>query len=447
MLDPSFGDYLIPRLASVPRAAVIASGPAIPAGVKSGPTATSPGACGESPNDRGALVFVQYGDFREDASRLAQGGPETYQSQRASVDYVVGLCARGWRVCVVNLATQAPFDENLACGARVIGLGPSGFALPGREWRSLLDELAPERLIVRTPLRPALSWAKRRRCRTLVTLADSFHGNGLRAILQRWRLRRLLAGPNVEFVANHGRNASFQLARMGIPQDKIVPWDWAPSMSPREQPPKGAIAGGRPVRLLYAGGLFPGKGVDDLLRAVRILADEGREVRLSLLGKGDEQARRALAASLALDGLVEFVGLVPNAEVAGRMRDADVVVVPSRPEYPEGLPMTIYEALCARTPIVASNHPMFVGNLVDGESALIFPAGEAEALARAIARLIDEPAIYEALSLRSAAAWERLQLPVKWIEMIERWLNDDLPWLARHSLASGIYEMNPIEVS
>jgi len=41
------------------------------------------------------------------------------------------------------------------------------------------------------------------------------------------------------------------------------------------------------------------------------------------------------------------------------MRSADAIVIPSRHEYPEGLPLTIYEALAARTPIVASDHQCF----------------------------------------------------------------------------------------
>jgi len=125
------------------------------------------------------------------------------------------------------------------------------------------------------------------------------------------------------------------------------------------------------------------------------------------------------------------------------MRDADVVLIPSRHEYPEGLPLTIYEALAARTPIVASDHPMFRGALVHQRSALIFPAGESEALAAAIRRLGADRTLYAQLSANSSAAWEALQLPVTWGELIERWLSDepaDREWLLEHRLNSGLYD-------
>ena len=41
----------------------------------------------------------------------------------------------------------------------------------------------------------------------------------------------------------------------------------------------------------------------------------------------------------------------------------DIVIVPSRHDYPEGLPMTIYEALAMRTPLVVSDHPMIKAGL------------------------------------------------------------------------------------
>ena len=136
---------------------------------------------------------------------------------------------------------------------------------------------------------------------------------------------------------------------------------------------------------------------------------------------------------------VAFLGLIPNAEVGACMRAASVVVVPSQHAYPEGLPLTIYEALCARTPIVASDHPMFVRRLVHRETALIYRAGKPGELADGIAELIADPALYAALSAASQRAWDGLQIPLKWGDLIARWLGgteDDRHWLAAQSLAA-----------
>jgi glycosyltransferase involved in cell wall biosynthesis len=150
-----------------------------------------------------------------------------------------------------------------------------------------------------------------------------------------------------------------------------------------------------------------------------------------------------LARELNLGGQVRFAGLVANEDVPDAMRAADAVVIPSRHEYAEGLPLTIYEALAARTPIIASDHPMFRGALTHDESALVFPAKDIGALASAIRRLASDADLYARLSANSDAAWQALQLPVTWGALIERWLSDsadDREWIREHRLTSGVYD-------
>jgi glycosyltransferase involved in cell wall biosynthesis len=105
--------------------------------------------------------------------------------------------------------------------------------------------------------------------------------------------------------------------------------------------------------------------------------------------------------------------------------------------------MTIYEAFCSRTPLIASDHPMFRGKVVDQVSGLIFPASEPAELAGKIETLVREPRLYQQLSENTKVAWERLQCPVKHDDLYARWLNntdDDRKWLKAHSLASGRYD-------
>jgi glycosyltransferase involved in cell wall biosynthesis len=124
------------------------------------------------------------------------------------------------------------------------------------------------------------------------------------------------------------------------------------------------------------------------------------------------------------------------------MREADAVVIPSRTEYPEGFPLTIFEALSARTPIVASDHPMFRRHLRDGETAVTFRSGDAAAVPRAVSRLVSSPSLYEALSVVAEQTRQRLQLPVTWGEFLVAALSDNGggdQWLRANSLARGEY--------
>jgi glycosyltransferase involved in cell wall biosynthesis len=146
--------------------------------------------------------------------------------------------------------------------------------------------------------------------------------------------------------------------------------------------------------------------------------------------------------TLHMDEFIRFLGTVSHHHVLELISEHDAVVVPSRHEYPEGLPMTIYEAFCCRTPLVASDHPMFKGKVEDSVNALVFRGGEPEHLAECIDRLMSDTALYERLSSNSAAAWKRLQCPVKWGDLLTHWLRDaeeDRRWLAGHSLAHGDY--------
>jgi hypothetical protein len=66
---------------------------------------------------------------------------------------------------------------------------------------------------------------------------------------------------------------------------------------------------------------------------------------------------------------------------------------------------------------------MFVGNVRHEESALIFKAEESRDMAKQIVRLLTNDVLYARLSEQSIAAWDRLQIPVKWGNLIDCWIS------------------------
>ncbi len=383
------------------------------------------------------LTIVQYaGDMREAALRLSSGGQETYRGQNYTVSHVEGLARRLESVTTITLRTEERFDTVLPSGMRAIGAGfneefDAGAAIP------LVEVTKPDLLILHLPSTPLIHWARRKRVRTLMLLADSFSRSSLRRWAANMLLARQLNSQSFDVVANHGRRASQQLVAMGVDPAKVIAWDYPPFHSPAQRPAKSAP--GDPAHLLYVGLLIPAKGIDDLIGAVKRLHQRGSRVTLDIIGGGGGGERlTGLIQHAGLDGHVRLVGQVPNKEIIDRMAQADLVVVPSRHEYSEGMPLTIYEAYCSRTPLIASDHPMFRGNVVDGESGLVFPAGDSHALADKISRALGDHRLYAALSENGAAAWEKLQLPVKWHELVDRWISGDAEsraWLRAHSMA------------
>lgn len=391
---------------------------------------------------RARLVFVQYGDYAQAAERFEAGLGETYYAQRYSVEAVAELASRFGETYVVGLG-GVPRDQRLGSGVRCIQLPetaghPSAFA--GVIER--LAELNPTHLVIRAPATPLLKWGAQRVGRVLPLFADSFRPSP-RLWWRHRRLASLLNRPAFPCIANHNVNATRDLARIGVRLDKLVPYDWPPEHNPREFSSKaGPIDPAKP-KVLFAGSITAAKGVGDLIDAIALLRKRGVNVALTILGDGELDAFQARRDKLGLQSAVTFTGRVPHTDVLEQMRTHDVVVVPSRHEYPEGMPFTIYDTLCVHTPLAASDHPMFRGKVVDGETGVVFRASDPGDLSQRLGALLADRELYAKLSANSADAWAGLQCPVRWHELLEHWLTDtpaDREWLRNFGLASGRYD-------
>lgn len=138
---------------------------------------------------------------------------------------------------------------------------------------------------------------------------------------------------------------------------------------------------GATFRMAWAGRMIPGKGVDDLLRALALLAKEG-DARLVLAGDGPDRASLVdLASSLGLTDRVEFAGWV--RDMPAFWRAADIAVVPSH-NFVESFGMVALEAMaCARPAIVSRNGGL--PEVVDeGKTGELFEPGDVNGLAIAI---------------------------------------------------------------
>ena len=288
-----------------------------------------------------------------------------------------------------------------------------------------------------------MRWAARKKVKTITLLADSFNQEGFAQKIKTAFLAWLLNQDCVEWVGNHGVNSCYSLQNIGVNPDKIIPWDWPHTKTPEAYSPKDLRIDAGAWSLIFVGSVIETKGVGDILRAIAKLRDQQMPVTLNIVGKGQIQQFSDQAKHLGIESAVQFLGLVPNNQIIQLMREADLVLVPSRHEYPEGLPLTIYEALCAHTPIIASDHPMFRGNLEHGVSAMIFPAGNADEIVNHIHRLLTESALYHTISAASYDTWKQLQIPVKWADFINQWLNnspENHKWLSEHCLSSKRYQ-------
>ncbi len=388
------------------------------------------------------LTIVQYGDYADAYRRFERGEGATYYAQKYTVDFVGRLAADRRRiesVTVLCFAADLP-EEVLPNGVRTAGV-----ALYPKEGRPRYDALvqavartSPTHLVVAAPIVPVLEWGIRARIPMLPLFADSFRGSGLRTGLRNRQLAWVLNHPAVERVANHNLAAAMDLARIGVDGEKIVPFDWPVIVSPLDYAPKEAPPPDAPWRLVYVGWLGETKGVGDAIEAVAELKRLGRDARLTLIGQGERAQLEALAARRGVGDRVTFAGRQTHDRVLEAMRSHDAVLVPSRHEYPEGLPMTLYEALCTRTPLIASDHPMFALRIRHGENALVCKAASPESLAARVEELFSQPGLYTRLSRAATNAAEGYLCPLKWDRLLEDFLEPGpRASLRNHALGAG----------
>jgi glycosyltransferase involved in cell wall biosynthesis len=151
---------------------------------------------------------------------------------------------------------------------------------------------------------------------------------------------------------------------------------------------------------LYVGRLSDEKGIGVLLEAWRRLESD---VPLRILGDGP--LRSAVERAAAEDARIVIEGHVDAARVRAAMQAASLLLVPSI--WYEGAPLVFAEAAAAGLPVIASRIGGIAECVDDGETGLLVPPGDAQALARAVAGLFAAPARLQAMSASARRRFER----------------------------------------
>jgi glycosyltransferase involved in cell wall biosynthesis len=157
----------------------------------------------------------------------------------------------------------------------------------------------------------------------------------------------------------------------------------------------------RPPRVVYAGQLYPWKGVDVLVEAMVKVAGARLVILGGLAGEGDLERIRSLVAACGLAERTEMPGSVPQARVADELARATVVVVPflkSVMTERHTSPLKAFEAMAVGRPIVCTDLPSSREFLRHGENALLVPPGDSAALAAAIQRVLSDASLARQLA-------------------------------------------------
>jgi colanic acid/amylovoran biosynthesis glycosyltransferase len=182
--------------------------------------------------------------------------------------------------------------------------------------------------------------------------------------------------------------------RTARPEEKA---EAAPHLTQRGGP---VSAGDSPFTIVCVASLETHKGIEYLVKACALLKQRLGDFKCLVAGEGGERGRlEKMIDDAGLGETVRLLGAQPQGRVAELLSEADLFVLPSTRD---SLPVVLMEAMASRLPVVATNLCGIPELVQDGDTGLLVPAGDEQALARAIARLYDEEGLRREMGRRGA---------------------------------------------
>lgn len=172
-------------------------------------------------------------------------------------------------------------------------------------------------------------------------------------------------------------------------------------------------------RIVYAGQLYPWKGVDVLVQAFARLSRGELVIVGGLAGESDFDRVQDLARSLNLGGRIRFLGSLPQKDVARELARATAVVAPflkSAMTSEHTSPIKAFEAMAAGRPLLISDTDASREIVEDGRTGILVPPGNVEAWTEALERVLSDRALQMALA---RAAFEKAT-QYSWARRAER---------------------------
>ncbi len=214
-------------------------------------------------------------------------------------------------------------------------------------------------------------------------------------------VRRLRPSCRLEAIANSVDTARFRPAQLG--EQPPTPWP---------------VAVGQRV-VLINGHISRVKGHDTFVRAAARIAAAVPDCQFvamggDTLGHGLQGELESMAVALGIRDRLHFIGW--RNDVPAVLRAADVVVLPS---LVEGLPLAVLEAMATGRPVVATPVGGTAEAIVDGESGVLVPPQDSDALAAATISLLRDPARAAAMGRAARRRMEEHYSAERFVQSIQ----------------------------
>jgi phosphatidylinositol alpha-1,6-mannosyltransferase len=167
-----------------------------------------------------------------------------------------------------------------------------------------------------------------------------------------------------------------------------------PGVDPHEVRARYQLEPGR--WLLSVARLTRHKGIDTALQALSRLAPEHPDLRYAVVGSGEERdALEAEARDLGVADRVRFLTDVPDGDLPALYNCAEIYLGVSRlmEQRVEGFGISLAEASACGLPVIAGRSGGIPAAVRDGETGILVDADRADAVAKAVSRLLADPSL------------------------------------------------------
>ncbi len=226
-----------------------------------------------------------------------------------------------------------------------------------------------------------------------IPLVTYFYGHDIPKIRRKKGRRKIFSQGAVFLVLSRGMGA--EIEQLGCPAHKIRVLDVG--INPEEFPMRREQPDPAVFTVLTVARLVEKKGIRYLIEAMARLKDRFAHLNCRIIGDGplrtdlEQRIRR-----LDLDSRVKITGYVPYATLGEEYRRAHCFVLPSltgRHGERDELSMVTKQALASGLPVITTDHAGIAETFKDGMHGILVAEGDAVALADALARLIENPAL------------------------------------------------------
>jgi glycosyltransferase involved in cell wall biosynthesis len=205
---------------------------------------------------------------------------------------------------------------------------------------------------------------------------------------------------NIARYGSIGYTIEKRLLKLGIHPDMIRAY---PSLLPPTDKKKfkniklRELGAEKTTKLLFVGFFWPSKGIDNLLKAMKIIEAKRNDIKLTILGDGPEKENIIKFIDENNLKSVTIVGITPRDEYLTKyLANADISVLPSRSG--EGNPFVILEAFQFGRPVIATRVGGTPELIKNEETGLLIEPEDPRLLAKTILRLADDKALQKRLA-------------------------------------------------